>query len=338
MSRSDRDEERAAAAGAGEAGPREAGPLGEEDATGGRSRSAAVWVLLWIVGLAGLGLGVIKVVDALEADADCGSYGYGGYGNNGGYGGYGCPPVRGDAAITVDPATGLVDRQTVTVRGVRFDPNTLFGAALCGREPRSRASERRRLRPPNHVDRQYRFRRHRDPDDDGASDHPGPGRRGRLRRRRRMHRRCGDDPRRPQPDRVGEQQHPVRPERSTGTAAHRRADGRHDHALRRVRDGHLQPRRRALRQRVRAPDTRATRDPRKRFRPRHNPRAARRRRRGRRSCTSLRAVSVAAPSTTRSSGTPSTDSKAPTPTHRGRYGSRRAAGRPSCPSTSRAPR
>ena len=45
--------------------------------------------------------------------------------------GYGCPPTRGDAAITVDPATGLVDRQTVTVRGVRFDPNTLFGAALC---------------------------------------------------------------------------------------------------------------------------------------------------------------------------------------------------------------
>jgi hypothetical protein len=97
----------------------------------------AVWVLLAVVLMAALGFGVVKIVGALATDADCGSYGYGGYqsyggnGGYGGYGGYGCKPGRGDATLTVEPATGLVDRQSVRVRGTNYDANTQFGAAEC---------------------------------------------------------------------------------------------------------------------------------------------------------------------------------------------------------------
>jgi hypothetical protein len=109
----------------------------DDTAVGGDSvkdAPLAVWVLLGVMVMTALGFGVIKVVGALATDADCGSYGYGGYqsyGGYGGYGGYGCEPGRGDATLAVEPATGLVDRQTVTVRGTNFDSNTQFGAAEC---------------------------------------------------------------------------------------------------------------------------------------------------------------------------------------------------------------
>lgn len=79
----------------------------------------AVLALLSIIGAFVLGWGVITVVDALEPADDCGSYGYGGYG---------CAP---DGTIIVEPATDLVDRQTVMVSGTGFAPNTSFGAAQC---------------------------------------------------------------------------------------------------------------------------------------------------------------------------------------------------------------
>src|SRR5262245_26655941 len=88
-------------------------------------------VLLGVLVLTGFGWGVVHVVAGLDTDADCSSYGYGGYRP---YGGYGCEPNHEDARLEVDPATALVDRQTVTVRGTAFDPNTSFGAAECGVE------------------------------------------------------------------------------------------------------------------------------------------------------------------------------------------------------------
>ncbi|MFZ6005350.1 MAG: neocarzinostatin apoprotein domain-containing protein [Actinomycetota bacterium] len=75
--------------------------------------------LLSIVAAVGVGWGVIKVVEAVEPTEDCGSYGYGGYG---------CETPFG---ITVVPSTDLVDRQTVTVTGSGFLPDTFFGAAQC---------------------------------------------------------------------------------------------------------------------------------------------------------------------------------------------------------------
>lgn len=75
--------------------------------------------LLSIVAAVGVGWGVIKVVEAVEPNEDCGSYGYGGYG---------CETPFG---ITVVPSTDLVDRQTVTVTGSGFLPDTFFGAAQC---------------------------------------------------------------------------------------------------------------------------------------------------------------------------------------------------------------
>lgn len=75
--------------------------------------------LLSIVAAVGVGWGVIKVVEAVEPSEDCGSYGYGGYG---------CETPFG---ITVVPSTDLVDRQTVTVTGSGFLPDTFFGAAQC---------------------------------------------------------------------------------------------------------------------------------------------------------------------------------------------------------------
>ena len=86
------------------------------------SRLAAI-VMVSILAVAGLGFGVVTIVDALEPEG-CGPYGYGGYG------GYGCEPI-GDATIVVEPSTDLVDRQTVTVTGERFGPSTLFGVAQC---------------------------------------------------------------------------------------------------------------------------------------------------------------------------------------------------------------
>jgi hypothetical protein len=86
------------------------------------SRLAAI-VLFSILAVAGLGFGVVTIVDALEPEG-CGPYGYGGYG------GYGCEPI-GDATIVVEPSTDLVDRQTVTVTGEGFGASTSFGAAQC---------------------------------------------------------------------------------------------------------------------------------------------------------------------------------------------------------------
>jgi len=92
---------------------------------GGHRPPAGFLVLLAILGIAAAGWGVVTTVDALESDPDCGSYGYGGYG------GYGCPPDHTDGTIDVQPSTDLVDRQSVTLTGGNFDPNTLFGAAQC---------------------------------------------------------------------------------------------------------------------------------------------------------------------------------------------------------------
>jgi hypothetical protein len=86
------------------------------------SRVAAI-VMVSILAIAGLGFGVVTIVDALEPEG-CGPYGYGGYG------GYGCEPI-GDATIVVEPSTDLVDRQTVTVTGEGFGAFTSFGAAQC---------------------------------------------------------------------------------------------------------------------------------------------------------------------------------------------------------------
>lgn len=104
----------------------EVGVLADADSVesdnGGGSRLVAL-VLMSVIAAVGLGWGAIKVVDALEPTGDCGSYGYGG-----GYGGYGCDTPFG---ITVAPSTDLVDRQTVTLTGTGFLPNTSFGAAQC---------------------------------------------------------------------------------------------------------------------------------------------------------------------------------------------------------------
>ena len=68
------------------------------------------------------GLVVVGVAGALEADGDCGSYGYGGYG---------CVDYD-DAQLVADPATDLVDYQLVTVSGVDFDPPWApFAASQC---------------------------------------------------------------------------------------------------------------------------------------------------------------------------------------------------------------
>lgn len=98
--------------------------MGEAAATEGvgRGGSKLVALVLLSIGAAfALGWGVIKVVDALEPGDGCGSYGYGGYG---------CEPPS-DFSITVVPSTGLVDRQTVSLTGTGFAPNTFFGAAQC---------------------------------------------------------------------------------------------------------------------------------------------------------------------------------------------------------------
>jgi hypothetical protein len=90
---------------------------------GGSKRDGSSLVAVVVLGLltvAGLGFGVVKIVDALEPDG-CGPYGYGGYG---------CEPVD-DATIVVEPSTGLVDRQTVTVTGEGFGAFMSFGAAQC---------------------------------------------------------------------------------------------------------------------------------------------------------------------------------------------------------------
>jgi hypothetical protein len=103
----------------------------EDGNTRAHARGFIPLVLLGVIVLTGFGWGVVRVVAGLDTDADCGSYGYGGYRP---YGGYGCEPNHEDARLEVEPSTALVDRQTVTVRGIAFDPNTTFGAAECGAE------------------------------------------------------------------------------------------------------------------------------------------------------------------------------------------------------------
>lgn len=90
---------------------------------GGTKRDGSSLVAVVVLGLltvAGLGFGLVKIVDALEPDG-CGPYGYGGYG---------CEPTD-DATIVVEPSTGLVDRQAVTVTGEGFGAFSSFGAAQC---------------------------------------------------------------------------------------------------------------------------------------------------------------------------------------------------------------
>ena len=108
------------------------------DVASGASRAPwpTRYLLIGLLVIVGCGYGIVRVVDALDAAPNCGPYGYGGYEQPpGGYGSYGnpdCPPPnRGDATLVVEPATGLVDRQTVTVRGSNFDPDTQFGTAQC---------------------------------------------------------------------------------------------------------------------------------------------------------------------------------------------------------------
>ncbi len=79
----------------------------------------AVVALVAIIGTFGVGLGLVRAVDALEPDDGCDSYGGGGYG------------CDSDGTITVTPSTGLVDRQVVTVDGTRFAQNTSFGIVQC---------------------------------------------------------------------------------------------------------------------------------------------------------------------------------------------------------------
>jgi len=77
-------------------------------ASAGRARhrgtKVAALTLLSIAGAFSLAVGAISVADAVEP---------------------------GVPTITVDPSTGLVDRQTVTVSATGFTPNTSFGAAQC---------------------------------------------------------------------------------------------------------------------------------------------------------------------------------------------------------------
>lgn len=83
-------------------------------------RSAVVLAGLAAAFLAGLV--VVGVAGAFETNDDCSPYGYGGYS---------CVDY-GDAVLTVNPATDLVDGQLVSVSGQSFDPAfAVFVASQC---------------------------------------------------------------------------------------------------------------------------------------------------------------------------------------------------------------